>query len=91
MGKQNGHDDDWEIGFQNVRPSQVFEKQRVALQVADNRINQIREQNRKGENNDGRARDVDDRQRQRKEEDCQQYARRTTVRKNHKSPQVAAM
>ncbi len=26
MGKQHGHDDDCEIGFQNVRPSEVSEK-----------------------------------------------------------------
>src|SRR5467141_4568466 len=32
VGKQHGHDDDCEIGFQNVWPSQVSEKQRVALQ-----------------------------------------------------------
>jgi hypothetical protein len=61
--EQYGHDADCEIGFQNVRSSQVFEKERVTLQESDNRVNQIREENRKGKNNDDGAGDVDDSQR----------------------------
>jgi hypothetical protein len=42
-----------------VRPAQVSEKQRVSLQESDDRIEEIREQDRKSKNDDDPARDVD--------------------------------
>jgi hypothetical protein len=84
VGTQRRQNDDCEIGFQNVRPSEIFEEKRMPLQKPDDRINEICEQNRKGENNDDRARDVNDGKRERKEENCQQYARRPAIREHHK-------
>src|SRR5215472_9131862 len=66
--EQHGHDDDCEIGFQNMGSSQASEKQRVPLQESDKRVNQIREQNRKGKNDDNGAGDVDDSQRYREKQ-----------------------
>jgi len=60
VGEKYGEGDQSEIGFQNVRASQVFEKQRAPLQESDNRVNQICEQDRKGKNDDDCTRDVDD-------------------------------
>jgi hypothetical protein len=54
-----------------VWASQVFEKERVSLQESHGRIDQICEQDRKGKNDDDRARQVDDGKYNREEQDCQ--------------------
>ena len=69
--EKHGEDDQSEIGFQDVRASQVFEKERVPLQESHDRIDQICEQDRKGKNHDDRARHVDDGKYNREEKDCQ--------------------
>src|SRR5260370_41663158 len=71
MGEKQGEDDQSEIGFQDVRASEVLEKERVPLQESHDRIDQICEQDRKGKNDDDRARDIDDGKYNRKEKDCQ--------------------
>ena len=52
MGEKYGEGDESEIGFQNVRTSQVLEKERAPLQESHDRANQICEQNREGKNDD---------------------------------------
>ena len=69
--EKHGHGDQSEIGFYDVRASQVFEKKRVSLQESHDRINQICEQDRKGKNDDDCARHVDDGKYNREEKDCQ--------------------
>jgi hypothetical protein len=71
VGEKHGQGDQGEIGFHDVRASQVFEKKRVSLQESHDRINQICEQDRKRENEDDRARDVDDGKYNREEKDCE--------------------
>src|SRR3954464_1037882 len=43
-----------EISFCNVRPTQVFEEQRMALEEPDNRVDQIREEYREAKDDDHR-------------------------------------
>src|SRR5258708_39784122 len=69
--EEHSEDDQSEIGFQDVRASQVLEKQRVSLQESHDRIDQICEQDRKGKNGDDRARHVDDGKYNREEKECQ--------------------
>jgi hypothetical protein len=71
VGEKYGEDHQSKIGFQDVWASQVFEKERVALQESDDRINQICEQDRKGKNDDDCTRYVDDGKYNREEQDCQ--------------------
>ena len=71
MCEKHSEDDQSEIRFQDVRASQVLEKQRVSLQESHDRIDQICKQDRKGKNDDDRARDIDDGKYNRKEKDCQ--------------------
>src|SRR5216683_2729251 len=71
VGEKQGEDDQSEIGFQDVRPSEVLEKERVPLQESHDRIDQICEQDRKGKNDDDCARHVDDGKYNREEKDCQ--------------------
>jgi len=71
VGEKHGEDDQSEIGFQDVRASQVFEEERVSLQESHDRIDQICEQDRKGKNDDDCARHVDDGKYNREEKDCQ--------------------
>src|SRR5215469_14073526 len=61
VGKQHDHDDDREIGFHDVRASEVFEKQRMTLEEPDNRINQVSEEDCERKNYENRPRDVDNR------------------------------
>src|SRR4051794_32624518 len=51
-----------EISLSNVRATQVFEEQRMALQEPDNRVDQIREEYREAKDDDHRPRDVGDRE-----------------------------
>src|SRR5229473_3267439 len=69
--EKHREDDQSEIRFQDVRASQVLEKQRVSLQESHDRIDQICKQDRKGKNDDDRARHIDDGKYNRKEKDCQ--------------------
>src|SRR5260370_12255253 len=69
--EKHSEDDQSEIGFQHVRASQIFEKQRVSLQESHDRIDQICEQDRKGKKDDDSARHVDDGKYNREEKDCQ--------------------
>ena len=70
--RENHHENDQsEIGFQDVRTPQVFEKERVSLQESHDRIDQICEQDRKGKNDDDSARHVYDGKHNREEKDCQ--------------------
>ena len=71
VGEKHGEDDQSEIGFQDVRTSQVFEKEGVSLQESHDRIDQICEQDRKGKNDDDGARHVDDGKYNREKQDCQ--------------------
>jgi len=57
--EKHGEDDQSEIGFQDVRASQVFEKRECPAGIARS-DNQICEQDRKGKNDDDCARHVDD-------------------------------
>lgn len=91
MGEKHGEDDQSEIGFQDVRASQVFEKKRVSLQESHDRVDQICEQDRKGKNDDDCARDVSDGKYNREEKDCQQSTRCSAIRRNHESPQAAGI
>src|SRR6266478_4384316 len=90
VGEKHGQGDQSEIGFHDVRASQVFEKKRVSLQESHDRINQICEQNRKRKNDDNCARHVDDGKYNREKKDCQQSARCSAIRRNHESPPAAA-
>jgi hypothetical protein len=38
VGTQDGQNDDCQIGFQNVRPSEIFEEKRMSLQKPDDRM-----------------------------------------------------
>src|SRR5260370_41720923 len=87
--EKQGEDDQNEIGFQDVRASQVFEHERVSLQESHDRIDQICEQDRKSKNDDDCARDVDDGKYNREKKDCQQSARCSAIRRNHESPLAA--
>src|SRR5260370_26765825 len=69
--EKHGEDDQSEIGFQDVRASEVLEKERVSLQESHDRINQICEQDRKGKNDDDCARHVADGKSNREEKNCQ--------------------
>jgi hypothetical protein len=69
--EKHGEDDQSEIGFQDVRASQVLKKERVSLQESHDRIDQICEQDRKGKNDDDSSRHVDDGKYNREEKDCQ--------------------
>src|SRR5882757_5649933 len=69
--EKHGEDDQSEIGFQDVRASQIFKKERVSLQESHDRIDQICEQDRKDKNDDDSARHVDDGKHNREEKDCQ--------------------
>src|SRR5258708_6207999 len=89
VGEKHGEDDQSEIGFQDVRASQVFEKERVSLQESHDRIDQICEQDRKRKNDDDGARDVNDGKYNREKKDCQQSARCSAIRRNHESPPAA--
>jgi len=71
VGEKYGEGDESEIGFQNVRASQVFEKERTPLQESDHRVNQICEQDRKGKNDDDCARRVNDGKYNREKKNCQ--------------------
>src|SRR5579859_2162028 len=86
VGEKYGEDDQSEIGFHDVRASQVFEKERMSLQESHDRIDQIGEQDREGKNDDDRARDVHGGNHNREEKDCQQSIRCSAIRKNHASP-----
>src|SRR5277367_4686542 len=86
--ENRGEDDQGKIGFQDVRASQVFEKERVTLQKSHDRIDQICEQDRKGKNDDYSARRVNDGKYHREEKDCQQNTRCFAIRKNHESPKA---
>src|SRR5258707_13557426 len=87
--EKHREDDHSEIGFQDMRASQVFEKERVSLQEPHDWIDQICEQDRKGKNDDDCARDVDDGKYNREKKDCQQSARCSAIRRNHESPPAA--
>ena len=69
MDDQRDANQQSEIGFRNMRSSQTLEKQRVALEESNDRVDQICEEDRKTKDDDDRASDVNDSEHEGKEQD----------------------
>ena len=67
-GDWNG-DQEAEIGFSHVRAAEIAENEGMALDESHERIDQIREKNRKGEDDEDGTGEVDDRQHEREGDD----------------------
>src|ERR1700722_19818300 len=86
MDDQRDEDQEKKIGFRDMRPPEISEYERVPLNEANHRIDQICEKNRENEDHEYAAGDIEDRKHEGEEQSRREYADGTAIKECHVPP-----